>query len=122
MKIACQLVAEAVSSLKSASNHDKWKCKERTRILEDFDKLNEKLGRLDTGVNATTKALGESVNQFAMLESKYNSQAENLSDELTSNHGYSATVRGSTQRSRTKAQQQEHSPAQAHQAAHSLIR
>ena len=115
MKTACQLMAEAVSSLKSASNHDKWKCKERSRILEDFGRLNEKLGRLDTGVNATTKALGESVSQFAMLESKYNSQAETLSDELTSNHGYSATVRtegGSSSQSGNSAQ----SSAQAGQA------
>lgn len=92
MNTACELMADAVNSLKSASNHDNWKCKERTRILDDFDNLNVKLGRLDTGVNETTRILGGSVARFASLESQYESQASDLSDDLTSNHGYSATV------------------------------
>lgn len=92
MNIACELMSEAVSSLKSASCHENWKCKERTRILADFDELNLKLGRLDSGVKQTTKILGESVSRFASLESKYESQAGGLFDELTSNYGFSGTV------------------------------
>ncbi len=92
MNTACDLMAQAVSSLKSAQAHDNWKCKERVRILEDFDELNLKLGRLDTGINETTRILGGSVSRFAALEQQYESQAENLSDELTSNHGFSASV------------------------------
>ena len=92
MNMACGLLAEAVSSLKSASNHENWKCKERAKIIEDFDELNLKLGRLDTGVNETTRVLGRSVSRFAALENKYDAQANSLSDELTSNHGFSATV------------------------------
>ena len=93
MNTACELMAEAVSSLKSAQSHENWKCKERTRILEDFDELNLRLGRLDSGVNDTTRILGGSVSRFAALESRYESQADGLSDELTSTHGYAASVR-----------------------------
>ncbi|MBQ6664836.1 MAG: hypothetical protein IJM68_04530 [Synergistaceae bacterium] len=93
MNLACDLFAEAVSSLKSAGNHEKWKCKERARIIESFDELNLKLDRLDTGVNETTRILGGSVSRFAALENQYDSQANQLSDELTSNYGFSATVR-----------------------------
>lgn len=93
MNVACELLSEAVTSLHSAVNHDNWKCKERARIAESFDELNQKLGRLDTGVNETTRILSGSVSRFAALESQYESQADNLSDELTSNHGFSATVR-----------------------------
>ena len=92
MNMACGLLAEAVSSLKSASNHENWKCKERTKIIEGFDELNLKLSRLDKGVNETTKVLGKSVSRFADLENKYDVQANSLSEELTSNHGFSATV------------------------------
>ena len=92
MNTACELMADAVNSLKSASNHDNWKCKERTQILDSFDNLNVKLGRLDAGVNETTRILGGSVARFASLESQYESQANGLSDELTNNHGYSGTV------------------------------
>lgn len=92
MNTACELMADAVNSLKSASNHDNWKCKERTQILDSFDNLNVKLGRLDAGVNETTRILGGSVVRFASLESQYESQANGLSDELTNNHGYSGTV------------------------------
>ena len=92
MTTACELMSEAVSSLKSAQNHENWKCKERVKILEDFDTLNLKLGRLDSGVNDTTRILGGSVSRFAALESKYDSQAASLSEELTNNHGFSATV------------------------------
>ena len=92
MNTACELMAQAVTSLKGAQNHENWKCKERTRILEDFDELNLKLGRLDTGVNETTRILGGSVSRFAALEQQYESQAEGLSDELTSNYGFRASV------------------------------
>ena len=93
MNTACDLMAEAVSSLRSAQSHENWKCKERNRIIESFDELNQKLGRLDTGVNETTRILGGSVSRFAALESQYESQAEGLSDELTNNYGFRATVR-----------------------------
>lgn len=103
MHLACELMAEAVSSLKSAQNHENWKCKERTRILDDFDELNTKLGRLDSGVNETTRILSGSVSRFAALESQYESQAEGLSDELTANHGYAASVRTDDQPSQPQA-------------------
>ena len=93
---ACELMAEAVSSLKSASNHDGWKCKERTRILESFENLNTRLGRLDNGVNETTRILGGRVAEFEALERQYESQADLLSDDLTNNHGYSGTVHTDT--------------------------
>ncbi len=93
MNTACELMAEAVSSLKSASNHENWKCKERTKISESFGELNTKLGRLDNGVNEVTRILGGSVSRFASLESQYDSQANNLSDELTNNYGFRAAVR-----------------------------
>ncbi len=92
MNAACELMAEAVSSLKSAQSHEKWKCKERTRILEDFDELNSRLDRLDSGVNETTRILANSVSRFSALESRYDSQAGTLSDELTASHGFSASV------------------------------
>ena len=63
MNMACDLMADAVSSLRSAQSHENWKCKERNRILEDFDELNQRLGRLDTGVNETTRILGGSVSR-----------------------------------------------------------
>ena len=92
MNTACELMAEAVSSLKSASNHENWKCKERTKITEDFEELNIRLDRLDNGVNEVTRILGGSVSRFSSLENQYESQADNLHDELTNNHGFRATV------------------------------
>lgn len=92
MNIACELMEAAVSSLKNASNHEKWECKERERILEEFGELNVKLDRLNTGVNETTKVLRGSVSRFAALETQYDSQANSLREELTGNFGFSATV------------------------------
>ena len=103
MNVACELFAEAVSSLRSASSHENWKCKERARIIENFDELNTKLNSLDRGVNETTRILSGSVSRFAALESQYDSQANNLSEELTSNHGFSATVRTSGSQAGTSA-------------------
>lgn len=96
MNKACELLAGAVSSLRNAGNHDNWKCKERARIIESFDELNKKLQRLDTGVNETTRILGGCISRFASLETQYQAQADHLSDELTENHGFRATVRTPT--------------------------
>lgn len=93
MNVACELMGEAVSSLKKASMHEGWKCKECARISENIDDLNIRLGRLDEGVNETTRVLGGSVSRFAELESKYESQADGLSEDLRSNYGFSASVR-----------------------------
>ena len=93
MNTACGLFAEAVMSLQGAVNHENWKCKERAVIADEFDELNQKLGRLDSGVNETTRILGGSVSRFSALESQYESQANDLSDELTSSHGFTASVR-----------------------------
>ena len=92
MQQACDLMAQAVSSLKSAQNHDNWQCKERAYIIDNFDELNKRLDSLNTGVNETTRILGASVSRFAALEQQYESQAESLSDEITSNYGFSASV------------------------------
>ncbi|MBQ7214908.1 MAG: hypothetical protein IJS39_02865 [Synergistaceae bacterium] len=92
MQQACDLMAKAVSSLKSAQNHDNWQCKERGIIIDNFDELNRRLDSLNTGVNETTRILGASVSRFAALEQQYESQAESLSDEITSNYGFSASV------------------------------
>ena len=92
MNTACELMADAVSSLRSASNHENWKCKERTQILDEFENLNKKLDRLDKGVNDTTRILGGSISSYEALESQYEAQAGALSEELTSNFGFSATV------------------------------
>ena len=94
MNSACELMASAVTSLKSASNHEGWKCKERTEILGFFDQLNDKLGRLDGGVNETTRILSGSVSRFASLEQQYESQAEGLSDEITGSFGFKGSVSG----------------------------
>ena len=113
MNTACDLLSEAVTSLRNASNHDNWKCKERNMILEQFDELNQKLDRLNNGVNETTRILGRSVSRFASLESRYESQADSLSDELTSNHGFRASVRtGGTSSAASSAQASSSSAAQ----------
>lgn len=96
MNEACELVDDAVSSLKKASLHEGWKCKECARISENLDDLNLRLGRLDKGVNDTVRVLGGSVSRFAELEAKYETQANNLSDELRENYGYSASVHESS--------------------------
>ena len=96
MNEACELVGEAVASLKKASLHEGWKCKECTRISENLDDLNLRLGRLDEGVNETVRVLGGSVSRFAELEAKYESQANNLSEELRASHGYTASVHESS--------------------------
>ena len=92
MNSACELMSEAVQSLKQASLHEGWKCKECVRISGELDDLNVRLGRLDEGVNETARVLGGSVSRFASLETSYKTQAKGLSDELTQNHGYSGTV------------------------------
>lgn len=96
MNIACELMSEAVSSLKKASLHEGWKCKECTRISESIDDLNERLGRLDNGINETTRILTGSVGRFEGLEARYASQADTLSEDLRENHGYKADVHESS--------------------------
>ena len=96
MNEACELVGEAVASLKKASLHEGWKCKECTRISENLDDLNLRLGRLDQGVNETVRVLGGSVSRFAELEAKYETQANSLSDDLRTNYGYSGSMHESS--------------------------
>ncbi len=96
MNEACMLVDEAVAALKQASLHEGWKCKENARISSEIDDLNIRLGRLDEGVNETVRVLGGSVSRFAELESKYETQANSLSDELTTNHGFQASTHESS--------------------------
>lgn len=92
MNSACDLMSEAVQSLKQASLHEGWKCKECARISSELDDLNIRLGRLDEGVNETARVLGGSVSRFTSLEASYKSQAKELSDDLTQNHGYPGEV------------------------------
>lgn len=92
MNSACELMSEAVQSLKQASLHEGWKCKECARISSELDDLNIRLGRLDEGVNETARLLGGSVSRFTSLEASYKSQAKELSDDLTQNHGYPGEV------------------------------
>ena len=92
MNSACELMSEAVQSLKQASLHEGWKCKECANITENLDDLNLRLGRLDEGVNETSRVLGGSVSRFTSLEASYRNQAEGLSEDLTQKHGYSGTV------------------------------
>ena len=92
MNSACEFMSEAVQSLKQASLHEGWKCKECAVISENLDDLNVRLGRLDEGVNETARVLGGSVSRFTSLETSYKSQAKELSDDLTENHGYAGTV------------------------------
>lgn len=92
MSSACELMSEAVQSLKQASLHEGWKCKECTRIASELDDLNLRLGRLDGGVNDTARVLGGSVNRFTSLEASYKSQVKEISDNLTQNHGFAGEV------------------------------
>lgn len=92
MNSACEFMSEAVQSLKQASLHEGWKCKECARISENLDDLNLRLGRLDEGVNETARVLGGSVSRFTSLEESYKNQAKGLSEDLTQKHGYSGTV------------------------------
>ena len=91
MNIACTLVNEAVNFLRRASLHEGWKCKECVKISENLDDLNIRLGRLDEGVNETTRILGGSVSRFEALEERYRTQAESLSDDLRNNYGFQAS-------------------------------
>ncbi len=94
MNQACELLGSAVASLKSATNHDGWKCKERTQILENFEELNTRLDVLNEGVNETTRVLGGSIVRFEELEANYEAQASGLSEDLQTNHGFSGTSYG----------------------------
>lgn len=91
MNVACMLVNEAVKFLKRASLHEGWKCKECVKISDNLDDLNIRLGRLDEGVNETTRILGGSIDRFADLEARYETQAESLSDDLRNNYGFKAS-------------------------------
>ena len=91
MNKACSLMGEAVSSLKRASLHEGWQCKECVTISDNLLDLNSRLGRLDEGVNETTRILGGSISRFAELEAKYKTQAESLSEELRGNYGFTAS-------------------------------
>ena len=94
MNQACELLGSAVASLKNATNHNGWKCKERTQILENFGELNTRLDVLNEGVNETTRVLGGSVVRFEELEASYEAQAGGLSEDLQTNHGFSGTSYG----------------------------
>lgn len=92
MNAACALMGEAVQRLKKASLHEGWKCKECAKIAEQLTGLNARLGKLDGAVNEITRVLGGSVSRFEALEAEYASQAENISDYMRENHGYTASV------------------------------
>ncbi len=91
MNTACGLVGEAVSFLKKASLHEGWQCKECVTISDSLDDLNRRLGRLDEGVNETTRILRGSVGRFEELERQYRDQTDSLSRELRSNYGFTAS-------------------------------
>lgn len=91
MNTACSLMAEAVESLRTASLHRGWKCKECRTITENLEGLNKRLGRLDTGVNETTRVLSNSVAKYAELEARYRRQSESLSEDLRNNYGFQAS-------------------------------
>ena len=87
------LTEEAMSIIKSTSQHRNWRCNETREIDNGIDIISQRLQRLDMGIIRTGNALGRGLVSFTELEQRSESQANTLSSNLQNNYGFEATDR-----------------------------
>ncbi|MBR0253989.1 MAG: hypothetical protein IJQ57_11625 [Synergistaceae bacterium] len=87
------LTEEAMSIIKSASQHRNWRCNETKEIDNGIDIISRRLQRLNMGIIRTGNALGKGLVSFTELEKRSESQANTLSSNLQNNYGFEATDR-----------------------------
>ena len=87
------LTEEAMSIIKSASQHRNWRCNETREIDNGIDIISRRLQRLNMGIIRTGNALGKGLVSFTELEKRSESQANTLSSNLQNNYGFEATDR-----------------------------
>ncbi|MBR1485671.1 MAG: hypothetical protein IJ597_00255 [Synergistaceae bacterium] len=91
---ANSLIDDAVKTLRHANSHRAWRCPEVKQISDNIENISSRLKRLDRGLSATTSALTKGRDNFKMLETRSQRQADKLSENLRENYGFSAQVRG----------------------------
>ena len=92
---AKRILEESISILKKANAHRSWRCPEVSRINDNLDSINKRLGRLNNGMSDTIRVLNIGVQRFQELESRAENQVNNLSVNLKEKHGVSASTYGS---------------------------
>ena len=92
---ARRMLDEAIGILRKANAHRGWRCPEVSRINDRFDTINKKLGQLNNGMSDTIRVLNRGIQRFQELESRAESQVNNLSVNLQENYGSTASIYGS---------------------------
>ncbi len=88
---AQKLVEEALNIIRKANQHKTWQCEERYKIDESMNILSNRLNRVNMGIIRTANALGRGFKSFLELESRSETQAQTLSNNLVNNNGFQAT-------------------------------
>ncbi|MBR1418036.1 MAG: hypothetical protein IJ576_03620 [Synergistaceae bacterium] len=97
LRSASDAINEAASDLKRASLHERWRCRECNVINDRLAEIKSFLGKLDGGIDAVSSALNTGAARFAELESRAESQADGLGNDLRNKHGFDGVNYGSTE-------------------------
>ncbi|MDR0647893.1 MAG: hypothetical protein LBF92_00955 [Synergistaceae bacterium] len=89
---ACALIEEALDLLRKASNHDRWRCKERFRIDDDLYRIEQLLEKTTDELSDIASALKNGAERFAELEERAASQESEINAELRKTWGFEADV------------------------------
>ncbi len=88
---AASAVSEAVNSLRRASAHENWRCRECNVINDKLGEITSFLGRLNGGMEETAHVLKDGANRFTELENIAASQADNIAGDLKDKHGFNGS-------------------------------
>jgi hypothetical protein len=86
------LIDEALDLLRKASNHDRWRCKERFQIDEDLYRVEQQLEKTTDELGDIASALKKGAERFAELEARAASQEGELNAELRKAWAFEADV------------------------------
>jgi uncharacterized protein YukE len=76
------LIDEALSLIRKASAHDRWRCKERFQIDDDLYKVEQQLEKMTDDLSDISSALGKSADRFEELETRAARQEDELNADL----------------------------------------
>ena len=86
------LIDEALDLLRKASNHDRWRCKERFQIGDDLYKVERQLEKMTDELSDIASALKKGAERFAELEVRAAGQEGELNAELRKAWAFEADV------------------------------